>query len=75
MLVYILDWTFEEKGTKRIEIADLDDKRQITVLLSCSMKVIANSLIYEGKTPACLPKVASPKDCMVLLLYRKSLVE
>ena len=52
------DWTFEEKGTKRIEIAGLDDKRQITVLLSCSMKgkLLPTQVIYGGKTPACLAK-------------------
>ena len=26
-----------KKGTKRVEIAGLDDKRHITVLLSCTM--------------------------------------
>ena len=36
--VPVQDWTIEEKGTKRIEIVDLDDKRQITVLLSNSTK-------------------------------------
>ena len=60
----VSDWTFEEKGTKRIEIAGLDDKRQITVLLSCTVKgkLLPTQVIYGGKTPACLPKVASPKD-------------
>ena len=45
--------------------AGLDDKRQITVLLSYSMKgkLLPTQVIYGGKTPVCLPKVASPKDC------------
>ena len=62
--VPVSDWTFEEKGTKRIEIVGLDDKRQITILLSCSMtgKLLPTQVIYGGKTPACLPKIASPKD-------------
>ena len=60
----VSDWTFEEKGTKRIEIAGLDDKRQIIVLLSCTVKgkLLPTQVIYGGKTPACLPKVVSPKD-------------
>ena len=53
------NWTFEQKGAKRVEIAGLDDKRQITVLLSCTMdgKLLPTQVIYAGKTPACLPKV------------------
>ena len=35
--VPVPDWTFEEKGSKRVEIVGLDDKRQITVLLSCTL--------------------------------------
>ena len=31
--VPVSNWTFKEKGAKSVEIAGLDDKRQITVLL------------------------------------------
>lgn len=57
------NWTFEEKGMKRIEIAGLDDKRAITILLSCSMngKLLPTQVIYAEKTPACLPKVPYPE--------------
>ena len=60
--VPVPDWTFEQKGAKRVEIVGLDDKRQITVLLSCTLtgKLLPTQVIYGGKTPACLPKRASP---------------
>ena len=40
------------------------DKRQITVLLSCTMdgKLLPTQVIYAGKTPACLPKGDIPTD-------------
>ena len=62
--VPVSNWTFEEKGTKRVEIAGLDDKRQITVLLSCTRdgKLLPTQVIYAGKTPACLPKGDIPTD-------------
>ena len=62
--VPVSDWTFEEKGTKRVEIAGLDDKWQITILMSCAMdgKLLPTQVIYAGKTPACLSKVECPKD-------------
>ena len=62
--VPVADWTFAEKGSKRVEISGLDDKRQITVLLTCTMsgKLLSTQVIYAGKTSACLPKVTCPKD-------------
>ena len=62
--VPVSNWTFADKGSKRVEIAGLDDKRQLTVLLSCTMKgkLLPTQVIYAGKTPACLPKVDYPSD-------------
>ena len=59
-------WIFEEKGAKRVECEGLDDKHQITVMISATasgiflpfqvfFKFIYLLLIYQGKTPACLP--------------------
>ena len=50
------------KGIKRIEIADLDDKRATTILLSFSMngQLLPMQVICTGKTPTCLPKVPYP---------------
>jgi len=62
--VPVPDWTFEEKGSKRVEIVGLNDKRQITVLLTCTLtgKLLPTpDFIYGGKTPACLPKRAGPE--------------
>ena len=30
-------WTMEKRGTKRVEIGAVDDKRQITAVFACSM--------------------------------------
>ena len=62
--VPVSNWTFADKGSKRVEIAGLDDKRQLTVLLSCTMKgkLLPTQVIYAGKTPACLPKADYPSD-------------
>ena len=30
-------WTMEKRGTKRVEIADKDDKRQITAVFACTL--------------------------------------
>ena len=35
--VPVFNWTFAEKGVKRVEIAGLNKKCDITVLLSCIM--------------------------------------
>ena len=58
-------WTMEIKGSKRVEIAAVDDKRQITALFTCTLsgKFLPMQLIYKGTTPRCLPKnVPFPKD-------------
>ena len=58
-------WTMEKKGTKRVEIAATDDKRQITGVFGCSVAgdFLPLQLVYKGTTPRCLPKnVDFPKD-------------
>jgi len=51
--VPVSDYTFEEEA-KRVEIARLDDKWQITVFMLCTMngKLLPTQVIYVGKTPA-----------------------
>ena len=59
------DWTFEEKGAKQVEIAGLDDKRKITVLLSCALdgKLLPIQVIYAGRPLlACLQKSGHPQN-------------
>ena len=55
--VPVSNWTLEKEGTKRIEIAGLDDKRQITAIFAGNMvgEFLPPQLIYKGKTTASLP--------------------
>jgi hypothetical protein len=58
-------WTMTQSGTKRVEIAGLGDKRQITAVLGGTLTgdFLPPQLIYTGKTPACHPKnVIFPSD-------------
>ena len=58
-------WTMEKRGTKRVEIAGVEDKRQITAVFACTMsgKFLPMQLIYKGTTCKCLPKYAEfPSD-------------
>lgn len=58
-------WTMDKKGSKRVEIAGMDDKRQITAVICGSMsgKLLPFQIIYTGKTEKSLPKVSGiPKD-------------
>jgi hypothetical protein len=60
-------WTLAEKGAKQVEIVGLDDKRQITALLGCSLTgdLLPLQLIYTGKTDKCHPSYAFPDDWQV----------
>ena len=56
--------TMEKRGTKRVEVAAADDKRQITAVFGCSLSenFLPLQLIYQGTTDRCLPKVSFPAD-------------
>ena len=55
-------WTMELKGSKRVEIVGISDKRQITAVLCGTMagNLLPLQLIYQGKTSACLPRIDFP---------------
>ena len=58
-------WTMERSGTRRVEIAGLGDKRQITAVLGGTLTgyFLPPQLICTIKIPACHPKnVAFPSD-------------
>ena len=57
------NWTQEVKGTKQVEIAGTDNKRQITATLTvtASGEMLPAQIIYGGKTPSCLSSVDFPK--------------
>jgi len=47
----------EVEGSKRVYLAGKDDKRQITACFAGTMEgdFLLPQLVYEGKTPHCLP--------------------
>ena len=50
--VPVSNWTMQQEGSKRVEIAGLDDKRQITAIFAGTTKgdFLPPQLIYQGKT-------------------------
>jgi len=51
-----------EEGSKCVDLARIDDKRQITVVLTVTLygNFLPVQLVYQGKTSACLPHAKSP---------------
>ena len=58
----------EVEGSKRVEVAGKDGKKQITAVLggSCVGDFLPPKMIYEGKTPRCLPNHDFPENGMLL---------
>ena len=50
-------WTMDREGSKRVEIAGANDKRQITAVFCGTLTgdFLPLQLIYKGKTPRCHP--------------------
>ena len=48
----VSSWTVEKEGSKRVEIAGIDDKRQITAVFAGTLvgDFLPPQLIYKGKT-------------------------
>ena len=46
-------WTMAKKGSKRVELTGIDNKRQITAVFCGSLTgdLLPIQLIYQGKTP------------------------
>ena len=57
-------WTMEEQGSTRVEIAGINDKRQITLTLAGSMsgELLPLQLLYQGKTTCCHPQYSYPTE-------------
>ena len=66
-IVPVSSWTMEKKGTRRVEIAGVDDKRQITATFAATAvgDFLPVQLIYQGKTSASLPAFTFPDDWCV----------
>ena len=61
-IVPVSQWTFADKGSKQIPVTGLDDKRQITGLLACSLsgELLPPQMIYQGTTDRCHPHFSFP---------------
>ena len=60
--VPVSNWTMEKVSAKRVEIVGANDKRQI-MAGTMSGEFLPPQLIYQGKTPKCLPPLDSiPSD-------------
>ena len=55
-------WTMERKGTKRVDLSGIDDKRQITAVLSGTLTgdFLPLQLIFKGTTARSLPSISFP---------------
>ena len=62
--VPVSNWNMAKEGSKKVPIAGIDDKQQITIVLAAAMngKLLPLQLVYQGKTKACLPTVDFPTD-------------
>ena len=69
-------WTMEVKVCKRVEIAGISDKHQITAVICGSMagELLPFQLIYEGKTKCLLAFIQVP-GWLAYNVYAQPLVE
>ena len=63
-IVPVSSWTMEKKGAKRVEIAGVEDKHQITAVFATTAvgDFLPIQVIYQGKTAASLPTFTFPDD-------------
>ena len=61
--VPVSHWTMAKEGSKRVEVAGVEDKRQITAVFAGSLSgdFLPPQLVYQGKTMKCLPSMVFPK--------------
>ena len=62
-LVPSSQWTLEVEGRSQIEICGLEDKREITLVLACTMSgvLLPPQVIYAGKTERCQAAINFPE--------------
>jgi hypothetical protein len=55
-------WTLAEEGSRQVDVIGKEDKREMTLLLSCTMTgfLLPPHLIYCGKTNKCHPNITFP---------------
>ena len=56
-------WTQEEQGSSRIEVAGVGDKHQITITVAGTLSgtLLPFQVLYEGKTERCHPSANFPE--------------
>ena len=66
-LVPAAQWTMALKGSRRVEIKEIDDKRQITGVFCVSLfgDFLPIQIIYGGKTNWCHPLFAFQRDWLI----------
>ena len=66
-LVPASQWTMAVKGSKRVAIKGVDDKRQITGIFCASLlgDFLPIQIIYSGKTNRCHPHFDFPADWLI----------
>ena len=62
-IVPVSSYTLADVGSKQVPIIGLEDKREITALLACSLhgNLLPPQLIYQGKSDRCHPPVDFPR--------------
>ena len=62
--VPVSSWTVVKEGLKRVEIAGIEDKRQLTAVFGGTLTddFLPPQVIYKGKTKKCLPNVVFPEN-------------
>lgn len=60
--VPVSEWTLEEQGSQQVSVTGIDDKREMTVLLSVTAAgtLLPPQLLYAGKTDKCHPSTKFP---------------
>ena len=55
-------WMLAEQGVKQVNITGLDDKREMTAILACTLygSLLPSQLIYAGKKTRCHPVIDFP---------------
>ena len=66
-IVPVSSWTMEKRGAKKVEIAGVDGKRQITAVFAATAvgEFLPIQLFYQGKTALSLPAFTFPDDWSV----------
>ena len=62
-LVPTTEWTMEIEGSTQVNVVGLEDKREITVVLCCTLSgdLLPPQVIYTGQTSQCHPNVSFPE--------------